>query len=93
MLVCDRERDRAASRADVEDARLGEPGDRREAALDDDLRLRPRDEHARVDRQRQPPEAPLAEHVRERLAPLAAREERLELAASSRRQLAAGVRA
>ena len=39
-----------------------------EAALDDDLGLGPRDEHAPVDLQRQPPEPPLAEDVRERLA-------------------------
>ena len=67
------------SRPDVEDARLGEPGDPRETALDDDLRLRPRNEHAAVDGERQPPEAPLAEHVRERLACLAPRDEPLEL--------------
>ena len=40
----------------------------REAPVDDDLRLGPRDERARVRRQRQPPEAPVAEHVGERLA-------------------------
>ena len=45
-----------------------DPGDPREAALDDDLRLGPRHEHPRVDLQRQPPEPPLAEHVGERLA-------------------------
>ena len=69
LLVRDRERDRAAAGADVEHARRVEPREQREAALDDDLRLGPRHERARVGSQRQPPEAPLAEDVRERLAP------------------------
>ena len=48
-----------------------ELAEEREAALDDDLRLGPRDQRAPVDLQRQPPEAPLAEDVGERLARLA----------------------
>src|SRR5204862_4320922 len=40
-----------------------------EAALDDDLRLGPRDQRAPVDLQAQAAEAPLAEDVRERRAP------------------------
>ena len=78
MLVGDRERDRAAARSDVEDARVGESGDTREAALDDDLRLRPRNEHAPVDGQHEPAETPLAEYIRERLACLASGDEALE---------------
>src|SRR5512132_20121 len=39
-----------------------------EAALDDDLRLRPRNKDALVDGQSEPPEAPLTEDVRQRLA-------------------------
>ena len=46
--------------------------EQREAPLDDDLRLGPRHERARVGAQRQPPEAPLAEDVGERLAGAAA---------------------
>ena len=41
--------------------------DQLEAALDDDLRLGPRHERARVGAQRQAAEVPVAEHVRERL--------------------------
>ena len=52
--------------------------EQREAPLDDDLRLRTRHERARVGLQRQAAEAPLAEHVRERLARLATREQRLD---------------
>ena len=72
MLVRDRERDRAASRPHVEDVRLGDAGDPHEAALDHDLRLGSRDEHATIDAERQPPESPLAEHVREWLPAFAA---------------------
>ena len=67
-LVRERERDRAGAGADVEHARLVDAGEQREAALDDDLGLGPRDERARVGLQRQPAEAPVAEHVGERLA-------------------------
>ena len=76
MLVGDRERDRARARADVEDAWTVESREEREAALDDDLRLRPRDQRPPVDRQRQPAEAPFAEDVLERLARGAAGDER-----------------
>ena len=78
VLVGDRERDRAASRADVEDPRRREVGDGRERPLDDHLGLRPWDEHPRVDEQRETAEAPLAEDVGERLPLLAADEQRLE---------------
>ena len=53
-----------------------EPGDRGERTLDDDLGLGPRDERAGVGLERQPPEAPVAEHVGERLAAAAALDER-----------------
>ncbi len=88
VLVRDRKRDRAAARADVEDARLVDLRDPRETALDDDLGLRPRHEHAPVDAQREPAEAPLAEHVRERLARLAAGDELLDGLLLALRQLA-----
>ena len=68
MLVGDRERDRARAGADIEHRGRVEPAEQLEAALDDDLRLGPGDEDAPVDLQRQPPEAPLAEDVRDRLA-------------------------
>ena len=68
MLVRDRQSDRAAAGADVEDARLLGSGQQREAALDDDLRLRPRNEDARIHAKREPPKPPLPEHVGERLA-------------------------
>ena len=42
--------------------------DQRERALDQDLGLGPRDQRAPVDRERQPAESPLAEHVLEWLA-------------------------
>ncbi len=67
-------------------------GDPREAALDDDLRLGPRHEHTRIDRERQPPEPPLAEHVGERLAAFASGNRRLELDERGVAQLAAAVR-
>jgi hypothetical protein len=67
----DRERDRTRTRADVDDARRRNSLDARECALDDNLSLRPGHERARVGAQRQLPEAPLAEHVGERL-PVAA---------------------
>ena len=68
MLRRDRERDRAAAGADVEDARCVRSFDQGERPLDDDLRLRTRHQRARVGLQRQSPEAPLAEDVGERLA-------------------------
>ncbi len=67
-LVRDGERDGACARADVEHSRRGHTVEQRQATLDDDLGLRPRDERAPVDLQHQPPEAPLAEDVGERLA-------------------------
>src|SRR5581483_10160514 len=77
-LVLQRERDRARADADVEDPRPLDPVDESEDTLDERLRLRPRHERARVGLQREPAEAPLAEDVGERLASLAAGEERLE---------------
>ena len=67
-LVGERERDRAAPGADVDDARRVDPAEQREGALDHDLGLRARHERASVGPERQPAEAPLAEHVGERLA-------------------------
>ena len=78
MLVRKRERDRARADADVEHTRLGFRSDERERTLDEDLCLRSRHEGAPVCLQRQAPEAPLAEHVRERLTSFAARDEWLE---------------
>ena len=75
MLVCDRERDRAGPGADVEHRRSVEAAQVRERTLDHDLGLGPRDQRPPVDRQRQPPEAPLAEDVGDRLVPRAARDE------------------
>ena len=75
MLVRDRERDRTAPRADVEHPRSLEPMQMGERALDDDLRLRSRDQRPRVGGQRQPAEPPLAEDVGDRLPPRAARHE------------------
>src|SRR5512132_339807 len=49
-----------------------------EAALDDDLRLRPRDQHARIDGEGEPPEAPLTEDVRQWLTRAPPRNERME---------------
>ncbi len=66
-LVHDRERDRAGADADVEHAGAVEAGEQLEAALDEDLGLGPRDQHARIDLERQAAEAPLAEDVRKRL--------------------------
>ena len=91
-FVGDRERDRPASGADVENARLGDPVDPRQAALDDDLRLGSRNEHPRVDARRQPAKSPFAEHVRERLAELAAHDQSIELLQRGVVELAAGVR-
>ena len=75
MLVGDGERDRAGAGADVEHRGRFAPGEQREHTLDHDLGLGPRDQRARVDRQRQPTEAPLAEDVLQRLAPRAAVDE------------------
>src|SRR5262249_14341505 len=47
------------------------PGDRGKRTLDHDLGLRPRDEGTRVRLERQPAKVPVAEDVRERLAPAA----------------------
>ena len=68
VLVGDRERDRAGARADVEHARRVAAGEQAQGPLDEDLRLGSRDQRARVDRERQAPEPPLAEDVLERLA-------------------------
>ena len=79
VLVGDRERDRATpvpTSRTRGSAILDEPG---EAPLDDDLRLRTGNEHAPIDGERQPPEPPLAEHVRQRLTRLAPRHQPLEL--------------
>ena len=75
MLVRDRERDRPRAGADVQHARLLEPRDVGERPLDDNLRLRPRDQRAPVDCEREPPETPLAEDVGDRLVPRAPRDE------------------
>ncbi len=75
MLVCDRERDRSGARADVENRRRSQSPEQLQAAVDDGLRLRARNEHAPVDLQSQAPEAPLTENVRERLAVRAALEQ------------------
>ena len=88
VLVGEREGDRAASRTDIEDAGRGDAGEPCEAPLDHDLGLGTRDEHAPVDREREPAEAPLAEHVRQRLAGLAARDQPLELLLLGARELA-----
>ena len=63
------------------------PRDPRQAALDHDLRLGPRHEDAPVDGEREPPEAPLAEDVRQRLAPLSPGNQPLERLRLRGRQL------
>ena len=68
VLVGDRECDRSRSGADVEHPRRFELGDQRERAVDEDLRLGPRDQGPPIDREGQATEPPLAEHVLERLA-------------------------
>ena len=78
MLVCDRERDRPAPRADVDHPRRRQPRDRRERPLDDDLRLGARHERPRVRLQGEPPETPFAEDIGERLAAAAPLDERAE---------------
>ena len=71
-----RRRDRPASGPEVEDPpRRRRHGERR---LDDELRLRPRDEDAPVDGEGQRPELALAEEVVERLARDPPGDERLE---------------
>ncbi len=77
-LVLERERDRARADSDVEDPGPLDSLHESERAVDERLGLGPRHERARVRLQRQPPEAPLAEDVRQWLASLAAHEERLE---------------
>src|SRR5204863_101634 len=52
--------------------------DQLERPVDEDLRLGSRNERAGIRRKDEPAETPLAEHVGERLAPLAAADERLE---------------
>ena len=68
VLVGDRKRDRARPRADVEHPRRVGAVEQRKAALDDRLGLGARNERPPVDGQREPPEAPLAEDVLQRLA-------------------------
>ncbi len=92
VLVRDREGDRPAPDAHVEDARRHDTGDRRHAALDDDLRLGARHERARVDREHEPPKAPLPEHVGEGLARRPALGEPVELVGLVRRERAVAVR-
>ena len=88
MLVRDRERDRAASRPDVEDARAGESCDPGEAALDDDLGLGPRHEHAPVDAQRRAGGSPtLRARTRAARAPRGARRGRSSVSSSSAESL------
>ncbi len=87
MLVRDRERDRTAPGADVENAGSLESRDARKTALDHDLRLGPRDQDARVDLEREPPEPPLAEHVRQGLSGRTAPGEPRELSALVHREL------
>ena len=77
-LVLQRERDRARADTDVQDPRPLDPLRECERPLDERLCLGPRYESAGVGLQHQAAEAPLAEHVRERLPPFAAGEERLE---------------
>src|SRR5262249_46621028 len=62
-------RDRARAGADVEDGGLLEAVQVLERPLDDYLRLGSRHQGAFVGLERQPPEAPMAEDVGERLAP------------------------
>src|SRR5919108_2161338 len=88
MLVGDRERDRARPDADVEHTRLAGAGEQLEAALDEHLRLRARDQDAAIDLQCQAPEAPLAEDVGERLAPGPPSDELPEALLVRRRELA-----
>src|SRR5262249_41841701 len=64
-LVLQCERDGAGADADVEDPGGLDIREQREAALDDDLRLRPRHERAFVDSQDETAKAPLSEHIRE----------------------------
>ncbi len=78
-LVRDRERDRARAGTEVEHARLGLVTEQGEAALHDDLRLGPWDQRPRVRLQHEPPETPLAQDIRERLAVPATFEQRVEL--------------
>ena len=63
--MLERQRDRAAARADVDDARAAR---QLEPDLDDQLGLGPRHEHARVDEQVDVSEPLAAEDVRDRLA-------------------------
>ena len=78
MLVGDRQGDRARARAEIEHARLRLVVQEREAALDEHLGLGTWDERPCVCLECQSAKAPLAEHVRERLAPAAAVEQFLE---------------
>ena len=75
VLLRDGEGDRSGAGADVEDARRVAAVEEGERALDEDLRLGPRDERARVAAQGQAAEVPVAEDVGERLALAAARDE------------------
>ena len=77
VLVGKREGDRAAPGPDVQNPWLLEVADQREAALDDDLRLRTGDENSPIDPQGQTPKSPLSEDVRQRFPTLAASDESL----------------
>src|SRR5207248_9883788 len=70
--------DRTGADAEVGHARRPQTVEQNQAPVDDDLGLRARDERALVRLQRQPAEAPLAEHVRERLPSLSAVQQRLD---------------
>ena len=77
-LVRDCKRDGAGAGADVEDGGSEDVAEKLEAALDDALGLGPWDQDTGIDDQRQPPEAPLAEDVGERLPRGSPRNERTE---------------
>src|SRR6478736_1264865 len=88
MLVDDRERDRTGASTNVEYGRLAHSIQVLERPLDDDLGLGPRNQRPCVRLQRQPPEAPVAEDVCERLAARPAGEQRLVALVSLWRELA-----
>jgi hypothetical protein len=78
MLLGNRQRDRPRPGSDVEHARLGKRREMLEGSLDEHFRLRPRDQRAAVDLQREPSETPHAEDVGERLSRAPPLCERLE---------------
>ena len=79
-LVLQGESNRAGTDPDVEHARGGNAREQRQRALDNDLRLRPRNERARIRLESQMTEAPLAKHVRKRLSLLPPGEQRFQRA-------------